>query len=131
MAAEVALYAMDLTVYEVGDSLWKLAALLGALELGDAEDAVCALSELARRGAIRVVRFEELDLSRVVRLAASERVTFYDASYVVASEEVGAPLVTEDEELGERARRYVSVLRCAEFERAVLGGRRAGGRRQR
>lgn len=115
VATRVELYVVDLTLYEVGNSLWKLVTLLNSLELRDAEDIVYILKSLVKKEVVRVVRFDELDLYKVLGLAVGERLTFYDASYIVASEAVGAVLVTEDRELREKARKYINTMGYSEF----------------
>ncbi len=115
VATRVELYVVDLTLYEVGNSLWKLVTLLNSLELRDAEDIVYILKSLVKKEVVRVVRFDELDLYKVLGLAVGERLTFYDVSYIVASEAVGAVLVTEDRELREKARKYINTMGYSEF----------------
>lgn len=113
------LFILDLTLYEVGNSLWKLVALQNTLELGDAEDILYVLESLTERRAIRVVEFRGLDMQRILQLAVSEGLTFYNASYVVASETVKATLVTEDVELREKAKKYVNVIGYRRFKEII------------
>jgi len=104
------LYMLDLTLYEVGNTLWKLVALQSTLELEDAKDILYALKSLIRRDTIKVMMFEEINMERVLQLAASEKLTFYDASYIAASEAVKATLATEDKDLKEKAGKYIDVI---------------------
>ncbi len=57
------------------------------------------------------VPFQELDANRILEIAISDKLTFYDASYVVAAEVKRMTLVTDDAELREAARKHVSVQR--------------------
>ncbi len=57
------------------------------------------------------VPFQELDANRILEIAISDKLTFYDASYVVGAELKRMTLVTDDAELREVARKYVSVQR--------------------
>lgn len=115
------IFALDLTLYEVGNSLWKLVTLQNALELSDAEDILYALKSLVRKNMIKIIGFDELNTTRVLQIAVSEKLTFYDASYLAASEAVRAALVTEDMELREKAGKYIEV---------VIGYRELKGRLQ-
>jgi len=103
IASKVSLYTMDLTIYEVGNSLWKLVFLLKTIDLRDAVEIMGVLMDLVRKGFIRMVYLSELDSSRIIRLAVVEGLTFYDSSYIVAAEKLGVTFVTEDKELGEKA----------------------------
>ncbi|HID91185.1 TPA: PIN domain-containing protein [Candidatus Bathyarchaeota archaeon] len=118
-ATEERLSTTDLALYEAGNSLWKLSALVKLITLEDAAEAIDVLKGLAARGIIRVVGFEELDLASTLRLACGEGVTFYDASYIAAAENVGATLVTEDRKLREAASRRVNTIAYTDFKRKV------------
>lgn len=106
---KVVLYVTDLTFYEAGNSLWKLVMFLNTMKLEEAKDILHALSKLIESRVLEVIHFRELDLCRIIKLAISERITFYDASYIVASERAKATLVTEDRKLREKAKKYVST----------------------
>ncbi len=110
VSAKVSLYTMDLTVYEVGNSLWRLANLLKAIDLEDAVEIMEVLTELTRKSFLGIIRFSELDISRILKLATTEELTFYDSSYIVAAEKLNVTLATEDEELGVKARKYVKTI---------------------
>ena len=49
----------------------------------------------------KVIEFEDVDSRRPLQLTISEKLVFYDASYVVTSEIVKTTLVTGDAELRE------------------------------
>ena len=110
VSVKVSLYTMDLTVYEVGNSLWRLANLLKAIDLEDAVEIMEVLTELTRKSFLGIIRFSELDISRILKLTVIEGLTFYDSSYIVAAEKLNVTLATEDEELGVKARKYVKTI---------------------
>ena len=110
IATRIPLHITDLTIYEAGNSLWKLSTLRKTVSLEDAVEIIGVLKDLVRKEVIGIVRFDELDLRRIVELATAEKTTFYDTSYVVAAEALGAALVTEDRELKEKAKKYVDVI---------------------
>lgn len=114
------LYAIDLTFYEVGNSLWKLALLLRSIDLEDAMEILDVLRSLIMRKAITLIRFDDLDVHRIIKLAVDERLTFYDTSYIVAGEKLNATLATEDEELKRKAEKYVNVITYTHLKQQIL-----------
>jgi len=110
IAAKVSLHILDLTVYETGNSLWKMSTLLKIISLEDAVEITEVLKDLTIRKLIEPIYFNELNLLRIIELAANENITFYDSSYIVASEKLNAVLVTEDKELVKKAEKYVNVM---------------------
>ena len=93
-------YVLTLTPYEVGNALWREAALLRRITV---EEALSTLASIAA-----VYKFLRITTPRdtllVLRLAHELRVTYYDSSYIAASHELGAELVTDDEKLRRRIR---------------------------
>ncbi len=112
----------DLAIYEACNSLWKLAALLKAISLEEALDVAAALKDLSANKIIQTITFNKLDFSRILERAYKERLTFYDASYIVAAEDIKATLVTEDERLRIAASRYVKTMAYSNFERGLKAG---------
>lgn len=100
-------YILTLTPYEVANALWKEAALLRRISLGEAETILTSIS--AAYKLMEVV--EPLDRVLVLRLAYALGLTYYDSSYVVASHERGARLVTDDKKLRIRLRSQRSKVR--------------------
>lgn len=119
IASEVSLYLMDLTIYEVGNSLWKLAFLLKMISLKDAVEVVEVLESLVKKRFIEIVYFNELSLPKLVKLAVAEGLTFYDSSYIAAAEKLNSVLVTEDRELREEAKKYVKTMSYEQLRREV------------
>jgi predicted nucleic acid-binding protein len=116
IAAKTRMFILDLTLYEVGNGLWKLIALSKTLELSDAEDLLYVLKGLVRKNLIEIIKFDKLNLLRILQIAVNERLTFYDASYLEASEAVGATLVTEDAELRKKGLKYTAVIDYRELK---------------
>ncbi|RLE98682.1 MAG: hypothetical protein DRJ63_07390, partial [Thermoprotei archaeon] len=113
IVAKVSFHVLDLTVYEAGNSLWKMSTLLKITSLEDAIEIIEVLKELTRKKLIKPIYFNELDLLGITELAARENTTFYDSSYIVASKKLNATLVTEDKELIKKAEKYVNVMTYA------------------
>jgi len=120
IATRIPLHVTDLTIYEAGNSLWKLSTLRRTVSLEDAVEIIGVLKDLVRKEVIGIVRFDELDLRRIIELATAEKTTFYDTSYMVAAEALGAALVTEDRELKEKAKKYVDVITYNQLRRRHL-----------
>jgi predicted nucleic acid-binding protein len=99
---------LDLTVYEAGNALWKLSVLHRKISSAEADS---LLSALLRTGLDRMnlVRVSELDHASILNLARTERVSYYDASYVHAAIERKRDLVTDDLRLSRIASKFVSV----------------------
>jgi len=84
---------LDLTVYEVGNTLLKefkrgcISNLRAVAELFDE-----AFSY------VKVIR-DYVDIPEILVLAVNENLTFYDAAYIYAARRLGVKLVTEDKDL--------------------------------
>lgn len=100
----------DLAIYEACNSLWKLSTLLRSISLEEGVETMSVLKELTERGIIHLTDIRNLGLTDTLRLASDQKLTFYDASYVIAAKDQGAILVTQDAKLREAARRYVEVM---------------------
>lgn len=88
-------YTLTLTPYEIGNALWKEALLVKRISL---EESISVLSHIARLlSMVNVV--EPRDKESILRLAYDIGFTYYDASYVVASHEIGGVLVSDDRNL--------------------------------
>ena len=120
IADKASLYATDLTVYEVGNSLWKLVFLLKNISLNDAVEIMDILIELAEKEFIKIVYFNELTPSRIIKLAVARGLTFYDSTYIVAAEKLNAVLATEDKELREKAKEYVKVIAYKQLQENIM-----------
>ncbi len=105
-------FALDLTGYETGNALWRLCLLERKITQDEASTFLRAASDFLSH--LLEVPFDELDPSRVLDIAISKRLTFYDASYIVAAETKRLTLVTDDEELLKVASRYVSAQRSSQ-----------------
>ncbi len=84
---------LDLTVYEVGNVIWK------EHRRGKIRD-LAPVANLFQEifNAIPVLR-PNANIHKVLELAVNEGLTFYDASYLYATRTYGAKLVTEDRDL--------------------------------
>ena len=108
---------LDLALYECLNAVWKEHALLGRL---DRETALELADIIA--GVFRVVKTVTIKGSEkeVLELAAKEKLTAYDASYLYTAAKRGLALVTDDEKLREKASKYVEPLASDDIARRSL-----------
>jgi predicted nucleic acid-binding protein len=104
---------LDLTFYEVGNALWKESALAKMLSPQDAE-------ELTETAQVILARMEKLTgrvdvFGEILGLARTERLPFYDSSYLFFAKENKLTLVTEDKELYNKAKKHIHVQKTADF----------------
>ena len=64
----------------------EVGVLLKSISLDDAMEIMDVLMDLMKKGFVKMVRFDELDPSRIVKLAIVEGLTFYDSAYMTAAE---------------------------------------------
>ena len=98
---------MDLTVYEVGNGVWRLVYMLKEIDYDGGLKLLEAVERLSFR--LNVVGIEER-LLKVYDLSIKEGLTFYDAAYISAAQSTGLALVTDDVELANKAGKYINVL---------------------
>jgi len=110
------LMTIDMAVYEACNSLWKLVTLLKSVSLEDAAMAATVLKSLTVRGMIRSSSFVELDLTKTLERACENKMTFYDASYLVTAEDAEATLVTEDKKLRKTSNKSIKAITYADLE---------------
>ena len=98
---------LDLTKYEVGNALWKehtLHRTIGADEFRELFDLLRTV--MLQTEVLSVGAHELLDVAEV---AEKERITFYDASYVVVAKVHDLTLVTEDRHLAKAASKHTKT----------------------
>jgi len=104
------LATLDLTVYEVGNGLWRWISATMGMNHEEAERLLRALLNIFSMPTFTVVSWRDLDYTSTLRLAVQKKISFYDASYVEACIKLKKPLVTEDEKLRQAATELTQVL---------------------
>ncbi len=104
---------LDLTVYEIGNALWKELELLKSLKMEDAE-------RLANAVNLVMTNMEKLfvgasEFSDVMSIARAEKKTFYDSSYIYIAKREKMMLVTEDRGLSKVAQKYIGTVSVREL----------------
>lgn len=98
---------LDLTLYEAGNSLWKLSSVRKLIATDDAKLALEAVRRLADY--MEIISVLEFDHASVFESAKKERISFYDAAYLNAAAKGKMLLVTDDKRLARVASRYVET----------------------
>ncbi|MBO3840048.1 MAG: type II toxin-antitoxin system VapC family toxin [Candidatus Brockarchaeota archaeon] len=97
---------LSLAKYEIGNALWKEALLQKRISVEEAIEIMILIEKVLK--IMRII--EPSNNSMVLRLACELQITFYDASYVVASVESKARLVTDDVGLIRKIRGNASTV---------------------
>ncbi len=118
-AAKAELLTTDLGIYEAGNGLRKMSALLKTISAQGAVSIVETLKQATARHIIPTVTFESLDLAETLRIAQNERLTFYDASYIAVSRNRNAILVTDDKKLQLAAKNHIESITYLTLESAL------------
>ena len=100
-------YELTLTPYEIGNAVWKEATLLKRLTINEALTLLNLISLIHRY--LNMVYPQ--NVSAVLRLAFRLKITYYDASYVIASSELNVPLITDDTTLRNRIKSHRNVVK--------------------
>jgi predicted nucleic acid-binding protein len=98
---------LDLTMYEAGNVIWKLAYLQKRITPQQA----CKILEsfLLLKQNMRVLGTDGME-EKIKNLSLDTGLTFYDSAYVVAAEQAGLVLVTDDDSLAKPAAKYLTVI---------------------
>jgi predicted nucleic acid-binding protein len=105
-------FALDLTGYEVGNAIWRLCLLEKKITRTEASELLTAVIDFLNL--LQLIILEELDPNRILDVAMSRRLTFYDASYLVAAQTKHLTLVTDDEDLSNAAKEYARAERSSQ-----------------
>ncbi|RLG03507.1 MAG: hypothetical protein DRN60_01300, partial [Thaumarchaeota archaeon] len=99
-------YILTLTIYEVGNALWRETRLLRRLTIDEAEEIMRAIITLIKFMQVT----EPQDPIEVLRISNEIETTFYDAAYVITALRRGLILVTDDRRLAARIERYRDMI---------------------
>ncbi|MEM4487958.1 MAG: type II toxin-antitoxin system VapC family toxin [Desulfurococcaceae archaeon] len=103
---------LDLAVYEVLNAIWKECYLFKKIKPEALHQLVDVLSGVFNVLDIYTVRGLERE---VLNLALDERITVYDASYVLIAIKKSLVLATDDKKLADIASKYVKTTTSAEI----------------
>jgi len=107
-------YILDLTRYELGNALWKVAKLIDKHDKPTALEALEQVHSLI--ALMEVMRPEGLEeLTRTMETAFDTGLSFYDSAYIQTARRNDLVLVTEDERLIKQAKELgLGCIRAAD-----------------
>ena len=107
---------LDLALYELGNLIWKECILKRMISR---REALKRIEDLVK--VLELMYLESLgneDMKGAMMLAIDLNLTFYDASYLHIAKSRNIPLITEDKELLEKAKKIgVKAFRVEEYLR--------------
>jgi predicted nucleic acid-binding protein len=96
-------YVLYLTVYELGNILWKHTALTNSLSVEEAEETRQIVNKMLQT--MNLQPESNIDHETSV-IASKHHISYYDASYIQAAKSLNAELITEDKRLAKAATSY-------------------------
>jgi predicted nucleic acid-binding protein len=95
-------YRLDLTMYEVGNAIWKVNKLINKSDKSTAMESMKQAYHLT--ALMETIRVEDLlEFTGTMEIAFDGSISFYDSAYLHTARGRGLTLVTEDEHLRRRA----------------------------
>jgi len=103
-------WTIDLSFYELGNSVWKQVNLYKTLSMDDAKVVLDAFMLVYNR----MNKIQEVDPQSILTVASQEGITFYDAAYLQAAKDKKVTLVTDDKKLKQVSSKYVNTVTSRE-----------------
>jgi predicted nucleic acid-binding protein len=98
---------LDLTIFEIGNTLWKESELLKILAIEEVEKLVRTV--VRTLAALESISLSRDDFAEVLGIARKEKLTFYDSSYLYIAKKNGLTLVSNDGKLFRAAKKYAET----------------------
>ena len=105
VTGEVEAYAPSLLLYEVASIMLK-AAHRSILRLDDGIKALEALGQIG----LKIQENSWSDLTEILKIATTTRLTVYDSTYLHLAKKLNAKLITADMELKQRGEKITEIL---------------------
>jgi predicted nucleic acid-binding protein len=99
---------LDLTRYELGNILWKEHTLHKRISREELEKLVKLVKNVLNLMETLTINCHEQE---TLNIADNLKITFYDASYIYHAKNKKTPLITEDNELTEKAKPHIKTLK--------------------
>jgi len=98
---------LDLTTYDMGNVVWKLAYLQKKIT----SDQACKILELfvSLRQNMKVLGIDKIE-QEIKNFSMTIGMTFYDSAYVIVAKRAGLVLVTDDKSLARIAAKHITVV---------------------
>ena len=104
-------FLLDLAFYEAGNAIWKETCLAKFLTKNESEVLRNRVQTVLAR--TDKILSEASNFQKILDISESEKLSFYDSSYLFAAKEKGLVLVTEDKALKTKAEKQVEVQNVA------------------
>jgi predicted nucleic acid-binding protein len=104
---------LDLTFYETGNAVWKETTLKYLTQKESEKLGTLAQSVISK---IKQTDHTPEDFPKILQIAQTEKLTYYDSSYVHFAKKAGLILITEDKELAIKATNYVAALKVKDLQ---------------
>ena len=104
---------LDLTFYETGNAVWKETTLKFLNQKESEKLGTLAQSVISK---IKQTDHTPEDFPRILQIAQTEKLTYYDSSYVHFAKKAGLTLITEDKELANKATNHVAVIKVKDLQ---------------
>ncbi|MCW3984566.1 MAG: type II toxin-antitoxin system VapC family toxin [Candidatus Bathyarchaeota archaeon] len=98
---------LDLTFYEVGNAIFKETYITNFLTKQESETLKNRMQKIF--SATQKLSPTPDQFQQILDISESEKLTFYDASYLFAAKENGLILVTEDKQLKNKAQKHIQT----------------------
>jgi predicted nucleic acid-binding protein len=98
---------LDLTYYEVGNAIWKESTLTKFLTSEQTKELEKVTQTILAN--IDIITSEPENFKEILEIAKTEKLTFYDSSYIFFAKEKELGLITEDKELRAKAQKHVDA----------------------
>ena len=102
---------LDLTFYEIGNAIWKESSLTKFLTQKEAERLAATTQIILAK--LNRLKTETDAFQKILEIAQTENLTYYDSTYLYTAKQHALQLVTEDQKLETKARKHVNVKRVA------------------
>jgi len=105
------LLILDLTIYEIGNTLLresKITKFLTQKEIDTLEKVTQIILSKTEK-----ILNQTVILQQIMEIAKTENLSFYDSSYIYFAKQNNIQLVTEDQNLRDKARKYVQTQTTA------------------
>jgi len=103
-------WTLNLAFYELGNAVWKQVHIHKKINSEEAKILLDPLLEIFSK----LKKPEKENGLEAFKIATEEGITFYDASYIQAAIQNNLTLITDDEQLYEKGKKYVKTLKTNE-----------------
>ncbi|MDR1992139.1 MAG: type II toxin-antitoxin system VapC family toxin [Nitrososphaerota archaeon] len=100
-------FILDLTVYEIGNTLLKESRLTKFLTSKETETLEKVTQIILSR--TEKILNQDITFQQIMDIAKTENLSFYDSSYIYFAKQKNIQLITENQSLRDKAKKYVQA----------------------